>query len=644
MKKVFKIALFAGVTAMVAACTKDNSADVAQSQSYRTTNITIEGFAGDAASRTSMDTENKRLVWSETESAIAAIELAEDEFDGVNLDNGRVGKGECAEVVDGKATFNATVKDAREGEYTRGYLAVYPYESFNSLNGTTLEVTMPAEQTPAAVNDIDAAATLLFASDLEGYTETPANLALRFKHIAAYSSIRIKNLALNEGEGIAEIVITSNEEDKPLAGAWGFDFTSDKLAGDFGEETSQSITLDVSALDLEDAKTAEGVNVFFGALPCGELHDLTVAVTTTEGREFEKVITGANLTFENAYVEPFSVNFDGIKDATPIVTISFPATDDYGFMPVANGEIPHLNNIAGVSFDTATAFPNLPEYVTTEMVISIDKPAKKDLTIDILMYNDLKGSKFVDDDPNNYVTDNYKENDYLITKIAEGETSTSVRVTFPRSSVEGDCSEFFDVYCTDVPEATSKRLWVAKNYAIDYRNMSVDMFNNGFDYADNTSVSDVTEKGYGTLGMIDGNPDTFMRSEGKDGSKFGSTDWYKTGYYYGPFFDVTFPTDVAVVAVRYQNSTDYIPRQIAYGTQSGAEQLPSTPLQYEPANTNQGDWNTVTTFSSAIDVFRFGVRMAKNNDDNNVKALYQNSAWGAINTYALAEFQLMVMY
>lgn len=541
MKKVFKIALFAGVTAMVAACTKDNSADVAQSQGYRTTNITIEGFAGEAASRTSMDTEHKRLVWSETESAIAAIELAEDEFTGVNLNNDRVGKGECAEVVDGKATFNATVKAAREGEYTRGYLAVYPYESFNSLNGTTLEVTMPAEQTPAAVNDIDAAATLLFASDLEGYEETPSNLALRFKHIAAYSSIRIKNLALNEGEDIAEIVITSNEEDKPLAGAWGFDFTSEKLAGDFGEETSQSITLDVSDLDLEAAQTAEGVNVFFGALPCGELHDLTVLVTTTEGRRFEKVITGANLTFETAYVEPFSVNFDNIDPKVILISVKCLEANAQGWLPVA--------------FDNAS----LPETITTHFYVLLSEPAPEDVTIPMSSYYDPETIENL----NLQFVDNNSVN------VKRGETKSDlVAVSFNRSSFTGQTTDAFAVM-TDYtkwpegykehPDYYTSHVWihVNNNFTMPY-NMTEDMFVDAFSIVNGDFAN-----------LIDGNTDTYVNF--RTGIAMGS--WARYAYMnfapsasqLGFFFDIKLPK-VYIENITYTSQADNYPVMVGYAT------------------------------------------------------------------------------
>lgn len=329
MKNLFKLSLLAGVTALTAACVKDDTADPnAPQKHYRKSEIKIEAYANDAETRTSMDTDNKKLVWQsqEEEQSLAVIELLAEEFEGVagTLDNGRVGKGECASVVNGKASFNATVYSPAESDnYSRGYLVTYPYESFKSLNGSTLEVTMPAVQTPSAVNDIDPAASLLWSSDFNGYDSNPETLLLPFHHVAAYSSIRVKNVKLQEGESIISIVLTSNEEDKWLAGAWKFDYANGS-EGTCGadEDLSKSITLDVSALETVNAATEDGVNFFFGALPCGDLRNFTVKIITNMNRQFERPIALEDekdpLLFKKAYVDLFSINFNGIE-ATPTV-------------------------------------------------------------------------------------------------------------------------------------------------------------------------------------------------------------------------------------------------------------------------------------------------------------------------------------
>ena len=349
MKNLFKYVVLSGVVAVAAACTKDNTVDaVGPRAEYRMTNITIEAQTADAESRTTV--EGNALVWSASEQSIAALELWDEELtEGVSNSGDRVTKADCASVKDGKAVYNATVAGKEEGgDYTRGYIAAYPYAAFASVSGTNVEMTLPAEQTPAAVNDIDPAATLLFASDLEGYSETPESLSLWFRHVAAYGRIRLYNLNLGDGEKLAKVVITANTEDKYLSGDWKFDYTEDELDGVYGSEKSNSVTLNVADLETEAVATKDGVAFFFGALPCGEIDSFTVKAVTNRGLEYTKQIEKP-LSFNRKTVEAFAVNFDGIDPVLPEESVtkllivsgntSWPGTSSNPFEYLFNGII-----------------------------------------------------------------------------------------------------------------------------------------------------------------------------------------------------------------------------------------------------------------------------------------------------------------
>lgn len=310
-------------------------------------------------------------------------------------------------------------------------------------------------------------------------------------------------------------------------------------------------------------------------------------------------------------------------------TLSVPALDGAGYLPVANGTVSFDKAGINVNFETEEVFPNLPETVRVELVIELEEPASTDYEFSFQYYG-------IWDTP---IEGFALESETV--SIKQGETSGIAYATFPRSSITGDCYEQIDMYCGgDYIDSAS--IFVAKNFSVGYYKMSVDMFNNQFDNADNSKVSDIAEKGYGTAGMIDGDPNTFMRST-QDGSKFSSNDWWKLGVTYGEWFDVTMPEGVAVLAVKYQNSNNYIPTEIKYATAADVSGLPASPTAgNNTLNKESGAWNTIQLNQEEMGALRFGVYSAAT--DGISYAMRSNSAWGSIWTYAIAEFELWVMY
>lgn len=310
-------------------------------------------------------------------------------------------------------------------------------------------------------------------------------------------------------------------------------------------------------------------------------------------------------------------------------TLSIPALSKTGYLPVANGTVSFNKEGINVNFETEEAFPNLPETVRVELVIELEEPASADYEFSFKYYG-------VWDTP---IEGFALESETV--SIKQGETSVITYATFPRSSITGDCYEEIALYYGD-DRIDYADILVAKNFPVGYYKMSVDMFNNQFDNADNSKVSDIAEKGYGTAGMIDGDPDTFMRST-QDGNKFNSNDWWKLGVTYGEWFDVTMPEGVAVLAVKYQNSNNYIPTEIKYATAADVSGLPSNPTAGNSTlNKESGDWNTIPLNQEEMGALRFGVYSAATNGTS--YPMRSNSAWGSIWTYAIAEFELWVMY
>ena len=311
------------------------------------------------------------------------------------------------------------------------------------------------------------------------------------------------------------------------------------------------------------------------------------------------------------------------------VTLYVPALDGAGYLPVANGTVSFDKEGINVNFETEEAFPNLPETVRVELVIELEEPASADYEFSFEYYGlwetPIEGFALESE----------------TVSIKQGETSGIAYATFPRSSITGDCYEEINLYYGE-DYIDSADIFVAKNFSVGYYKMSVDMFNNQFDNADNSKVSDIAEKGYGTAGMIDGDPNTFMRST-QDGNKFNINDWWKLGVTYGEWFDVTMPEGVAVLAVKYQNSSNYIPTEIKYATAADVSGLPASPTGTNSTVSREaGAWNTIQLNQEEMGALRFGVYSAATNGTS--YAMRSNSAWGSIWTYAIAEFELWVMY
>ena len=195
---------------------------------------------------------------------------------------------------------------------------------------------MPATQTPTE-GSADAKATLLFAlhngKESAVPTGRPYQINLKFEHMAAYAKLTLRNVGLyKEGDKLPEgsvyetmpfnetvekVTITNNEADKPLAGKYSYNYQS--RTATVTSNTSQSITLDVSKLDITAEKTKKtgdnqgGYPIYFATAPV-TLTDFTITITTNTGRTFTKDINKSLALNEIGKVMPFSVNFDGIED------------------------------------------------------------------------------------------------------------------------------------------------------------------------------------------------------------------------------------------------------------------------------------------------------------------------------------------
>lgn len=374
MKNLFKFTLFAFSAAALVNCTNDITDDgsVDNGNHFKTVSLTVEASTDSDDSRALFnigeDGKAVGMMWNtdKGEQNIAVVELWDDECKSgpsAELAKGhnRVREGvynsdKTADKNDGNAIFDTELIDDGEEHDNYSYVVAYPYSAFSKFSENAVEMTLPANQTPAKVGDfynVDPAATLMFSVDYNGlegsgegfYTDRAYQLHLKFKHAVGYGKIRISNLALlskdanfeeNGLSGTLEampwdeyidyVEITSNDEGQYLAGTFKLNYpalnnSTEKDAEEYSKaytvvKGENKVKLNVKDLQIsaEKANTDEGVTLYFAALPV-TLSNFTVTVVTTEGRTFVKDIQNASkpLDFLRATVRAFNVNFSGVE-------------------------------------------------------------------------------------------------------------------------------------------------------------------------------------------------------------------------------------------------------------------------------------------------------------------------------------------
>ena len=235
--------------------------------------------------------------------------------------------------------------------------------------------------------------------------------------------------------------------------------------------------------------------------------------------------------------------------------------------------------------------------------------------------------------------------------ISKGEQTATATVVLDRSALtsDEDYESTFVISSADVDYEEKMELNLANNFTVPYI-PTLDMIYNPYDMnpaADTDPSVGNTNSGWGTLGMLDGNPDTFMGTDWADESKFKSSEWSKQGSMYGVYFDVTIPNDIAFISVTYQNrSGNGIPTDVRLGVvKTGEEDVMyrNYVRQYTSTlDSAYGKTNTVTPFTSAqaaysIEKLRFGVRKVAHDP---TKDLY----FTPLTSMTVAEFQLNVLY
>jgi hypothetical protein len=170
--------------------------------------------------------------------------------------------------------------------------------SYNSWN---LEI--PANQTPLD-NSVDESAQVLFAKYNAG-AAFPSDVNFEFNHVTAYGKFSLANLALDPGEAVTSITLTSPEN---WVGRWYYYVDAGNMTASTGSKT---ITL----------TTDKTENIWFACAPVdlgGQ--DIEVTVTTTKGTYTRSDVTiPAGKQFVAGHVAQFGIDMTGVVRAGSVV-------------------------------------------------------------------------------------------------------------------------------------------------------------------------------------------------------------------------------------------------------------------------------------------------------------------------------------
>ncbi len=263
MKKSFLLSIFAIAT--LASCQKDAGIAVGG----QTVEATFEATILTNATRTT----------AEVGDGVVSVLWAED--DAISMFAKGVSNSELTLEGEGGTTTGSFTGTITEGD-SDSYIAYYPYAVTNALNGTTLNVTLPAKQTY-----------------VEGSLASAPMLA-----VSQTKSLAFKNLA-----ALVRIVLKSEDN---------YEITSVALRGNAGEALAGAATVDVSAGTLalaQDAEattltldcgngialSAEGTSFYFVVPAMTLANGFTIVATCADGDVMTKS-TNNNVTLEAAKV------------------------------------------------------------------------------------------------------------------------------------------------------------------------------------------------------------------------------------------------------------------------------------------------------------------------------------------------------
>ncbi len=292
MKNLFKVIFVAAATTTLFACNKEIENPTPETPvSVRTVQ-----FSAGPVTRTVFGTPSGSSVptlWTENKTV------------GISLNFAPFKESNTPEVASGGATanFSANIDDSGSAPYT--FYAVSPYSSVISASASycSVQVDIPASQTPLATS-VDENAQILVAKHSAGSSFPTSSVTLDFTHLTAYGKISFSNLLLAAGESIASVSLTAAEN---WVGRYYYYFEDHDpySEGDLAENSvGKTLTL----------TTSSATDIWFACAPVNlSGKTVKVVITTDKATTYTKNITiPAGKTFASGKVNAFTINMNGI--------------------------------------------------------------------------------------------------------------------------------------------------------------------------------------------------------------------------------------------------------------------------------------------------------------------------------------------
>lgn len=321
MKKTYTlIALAVSLLVSAISCTKEtDNKQAATTQKVSFSALSTETRAVFGA----LDGTSYPTYWSGSDAAPAIT---------VNYNGSFAQASDFTPSADGTtARFTGDVSDALSS-YT--FISVTPYAALKSVYAAEkrLNLEIPSAQTPGDGTP-DEDAMVLYAVSSE-YETLPESVDLTFSHATAYMLISFSNLALEDGETVQSIDITS---DAYIAGRMYF-FPLDGSV----DVNSMVKTISLSTSSVED--------VWVAAAPA-ELSntEMTFKVLTDKGYYAKSVTFGDGKKLSSGVVAKFTVDMAGIARTEPV---AYSLVEDASNLQVGD-EILIVANLYDLALSTA---------------------------------------------------------------------------------------------------------------------------------------------------------------------------------------------------------------------------------------------------------------------------------------------------
>ena len=247
---------------------------------------------------------------------------------------------EDAEKVEIIASFSQS--SASQFTYVLASPSVVVNEDFS-----TLSLTLPAEQTPSALETFDGNADILISDALNLETQpTGQSIDFDVNRLSAVGKMTITNLALTDGDKVTSVTFTASQ---PLAGTIKNIYTSNLVAGKL-QTTDFTFTDSSNSVKVNLPQAQSGSFTYFmcclpTTLSTGEQYSVTVR--TEQGRYTKSATIPTPLEFIEGQITSCTINMSGIAlDTTPE-----DETTTYNI-----GDLVTINGTKGVVFQTT---PNI---------------------------------------------------------------------------------------------------------------------------------------------------------------------------------------------------------------------------------------------------------------------------------------------